>query len=92
MVFAKKKEARGFMRVIQDPEEVFSLVLSGVGLADPFVWDIKPLLTVFAVCVSVTRRPFSALCESSEGRPVKYQQLQKRSPTLGLTFPKSMHM
>lgn len=30
------------MRVIQDPEEVFSLVLSGVGLADPFGWGIKP--------------------------------------------------
>lgn len=47
LFFAKKKEAHGLMRVIQDPAPVFSLMFPGVGLAScpscPFGWDIKTL-------------------------------------------------
>lgn len=46
LVYAVKKEAHGFTRVTQDPEELFGLMLSGVGLPsgpDAFSYDIKPL-------------------------------------------------
>lgn len=46
LVYAMKKEAHGFTRVTQDPGELFSLMLPGVGLPcgpDAFGCDIKPL-------------------------------------------------